>query len=102
MQAFTDDTLTTCPECSGPLRKLFNSVGVVFKGSGFYRTDSRASGNGSSNGEKAAGSQSSTGSKSEGDSNTSTDKPAKDSAPKDKTDKAAKGKKDKATATTTN
>ncbi len=43
VQAFTDDALTTCPECSGRLRKLFNSVGVVFKGSGFYRTDSRES-----------------------------------------------------------
>src|SRR5690606_29847963 len=40
-QAFTDDALTTCPECSGALRKLFTGVGVVFKGSGFYRTDSR-------------------------------------------------------------
>ena len=43
VQAFTDDALTTCPQCSGRLRKLFNSVGVVFKGSGFYRTDSRDS-----------------------------------------------------------
>ena len=41
VQAFTDDALTTCERCSGRLRKLFNSVGVVFKGSGFYRTDSR-------------------------------------------------------------
>jgi putative FmdB family regulatory protein len=41
VQAFTDDALTTCPQCSGRLRKLFNSVGIVFKGSGFYRTDSR-------------------------------------------------------------
>lgn len=41
-QSFSDDALTTCPECSGQLRKLFSSVGVVFKGSGFYRTDSRA------------------------------------------------------------
>ncbi|OBG63751.1 MULTISPECIES: FmdB family zinc ribbon protein [unclassified Mycobacterium] len=44
VQAFTDDALTTCKRCSGRLRKLFNSVGVVFKGSGFYRTDSRESG----------------------------------------------------------
>ena len=44
VQAFTDDTLTTCEQCSGRLRKLFNSVGIVFKGSGFYRTDSRESG----------------------------------------------------------
>jgi putative FmdB family regulatory protein len=41
VQSFTDDSLTTCPECQGRLRKLYNAVGVVFKGSGFYRTDSR-------------------------------------------------------------
>ena len=40
-QSFSDDALSECPECSGRLRKLFNAVGVVFKGSGFYRTDSR-------------------------------------------------------------
>ena len=42
-QSFSDDALTVCPECEGRLRKLYNAVGVVFKGSGFYRTDSRAS-----------------------------------------------------------
>jgi putative FmdB family regulatory protein len=47
VQSFSDDALTVCPECQGRLRKLFSAVGVVFKGSGFYRTDSRAS-NGSS------------------------------------------------------
>lgn len=41
VQSFSDSTLTSCPECQGTLRKKFNSVGVVFKGSGFYRTDSR-------------------------------------------------------------
>jgi putative FmdB family regulatory protein len=41
VQSFSDDALTVCPECQGRLRKLFNAVGVVFKGSGFYRTDSR-------------------------------------------------------------
>lgn len=40
-QSFSDDSLTVCPECTGSLRKKFNSVGVVFKGPGFYRTDSR-------------------------------------------------------------
>ena len=40
-QSFTDDALTVCPECGGRLRKVFNAVGVVFKGSGFYRNDSR-------------------------------------------------------------
>lgn len=44
-QSFTDDSLTVCPECRGNLRKKFNSVGVVFKGSGFYRTDSRSAAN---------------------------------------------------------
>jgi putative FmdB family regulatory protein len=42
VQAFSDDPLTVCPACEGRLRKLFGSVGVVFKGSGFYRTDSRS------------------------------------------------------------
>lgn len=43
VQKFTDDALTECPTCEGTLRKVFNAVGVVFKGSGFYRTDSRGS-----------------------------------------------------------
>ncbi|MFY1675048.1 FmdB family zinc ribbon protein [Plantactinospora sp. WMMB334] len=52
VQSFTDEPLTECPACDGRLRKLFNSVGIVFKGSGFYRTDSR--GNGAENGNGAA------------------------------------------------
>src|SRR3954462_14795377 len=43
VQSFTDSALTECPECHGRLRKLYGNVGVVFKGSGFYRTDSRSS-----------------------------------------------------------
>lgn len=43
VQAIADDALTTCPECGGALRKVFHPVGVAFKGSGFYRTDSRTS-----------------------------------------------------------
>jgi putative FmdB family regulatory protein len=46
-QSFTDDALTVCPVCEGRLRKVLSAVGVVFKGSGFYRTDSRAGSNGS-------------------------------------------------------
>ena len=42
VQSFKDDALTTCPACGGPLRKVFGSIGIAFKGSGFYRTDSRA------------------------------------------------------------
>ncbi len=51
VQAFSDSSLTACPECAGRLRKLFSSIGIVFKGSGFYRNDSRSapvSGEGSS------------------------------------------------------
>ena len=44
-QSFTDDALTVCPVCAGRLRKVFSAVGVVFKGSGFYRNDSRAASN---------------------------------------------------------
>ena len=43
VQSFTDDALTTCGECGGPLRKVFGAVGISFKGSGFYKTDSRKS-----------------------------------------------------------
>ncbi|HEY0226252.1 MAG TPA: FmdB family zinc ribbon protein [Mycobacterium sp.] len=86
VQAFTDDTLTTCEKCSGRLRKLFNSVGVVFKGSGFYRTDSRESNkkstaatNGSSakesgSGEKSGSSESATSSSTSSGKSGSSDK----------------------------
>ena len=47
-QSFTDDALSVCPECGGRLRKVFNAVGVVFKGSGFYRNDSRSTSSSSS------------------------------------------------------
>ncbi|MCB1263124.1 MAG: FmdB family transcriptional regulator [Mycobacterium sp.] len=70
VQAFTDDALTTCPQCSGRLRKLFNSVGVVFKGSGFYRTDSRESGKAAS-GKSASGKSESNGTSEKGSSSDS-------------------------------
>jgi putative FmdB family regulatory protein len=64
VQSFADPTLTECPECGGPLRKEYGSIGVTFNGSGFYRTDSRAgekksSGSGSSGGTDASGGASS-------------------------------------------
>ena len=58
-QAFTDDTLTVCEVCGGKLRKLFNTIGVTFNGSGFYRTDSRSGGSGSSGSGSSSGSSSS-------------------------------------------
>ena len=68
-QAFSDDALTECPQCDGRLRKLFGKVGVVFKGSGFYRTDSReaakSTSNGSSKSSESSGSSSSSEKKSD-------------------------------------
>jgi len=71
VQAFTDDALSTCPECSGRLRKLFNSVGVVFKGSGFYRTDSRESSKSSVKVDKSDSSSSSSSEKTSSSSDSS-------------------------------
>jgi putative FmdB family regulatory protein len=76
VQKFTDAPLAVCPACGGRLRKVFSAVGIVFKGSGFYRTDSR---NGSRAAEPAASSTSDSG------SNGSADKAAEK-----KTDKADK------------
>lgn len=77
-QSFSDDALTECPECSGRLRKLFNAVGIVFKGSGFYRTDSRgtsksgaAKASGDSSSAESAAKSSSNGSSSNGSSSAS-------------------------------
>lgn len=84
VQSFSEDSLTVCPACSGKLRKLFNSVGIVFKGSGFYRTDSR---NGSNNASEAAKSESapaksekSESSKPEGSSSSTSTTPAEAAA----------------------
>jgi putative FmdB family regulatory protein len=77
VQAFSDDALTTCPKCSGRLRKLFGSVGVVFKGSGFYRTDNRESGktpaNGSAKSSESSGSSEKAASSSSSSSSSSSD-----------------------------
>ncbi|MBM9462155.1 FmdB family transcriptional regulator [Aeromicrobium sp. YIM 150415] len=58
-QSFSDDALTECPACQGRLRKVFGAVGVVFKGSGFYRNDSRSGSSSSSNGSSSNSSPSS-------------------------------------------
>jgi putative FmdB family regulatory protein len=71
VQAFSDSALTTCAKCNGRLRKLFGNVGVVFKGSGFYRTDSRESTKASSSSNGSASSESTSSSSSEKSSSTS-------------------------------
>ena len=80
VQSFSDDSLTVCPECEGKLRKVFNAVGVVFKGSGFYRNDSRSSSSSSDAAKPAAKESSSSSSTSSSDSSSSSSStPAKKS-----------------------
>ena len=74
-QSFSDDALTVCPECEGELRKVFAPVGITFKGSGFYKTDSRsgsssASSSSGSNGSGSSSSSDSSSSSSESSSST--------------------------------
>jgi putative FmdB family regulatory protein len=83
VQSFSDDALTECPNCQGQLRKVFGSIGVTFKGTGFYKNDSRSSGSststssgsstsgGSSEGGGSSGDSSSGGSGSSGSSDSS-------------------------------
>ncbi|WP_404959679.1 FmdB family zinc ribbon protein [Streptomyces sp. 147326] len=60
VQKFTDDALTVCPSCDGRLKKVFSAVGIVFKGSGFYRNDSRGASSSSTPASKPASSSSTT------------------------------------------
>ncbi len=79
VQSFTDDPLDTCPECGGPLKKVYGAVGISFKGSGFYKTDSRGSKKAS-----AGPSSSSSSSPSGGDSSSSDSSKKSDSSSGDK------------------
>ncbi|MET9604438.1 FmdB family zinc ribbon protein [Streptomyces sp. NPDC006512] len=60
VQKFTDDALTVCPSCDGRLKKVFSAVGIVFKGSGFYRNDSRGASSSSTPASKPASTSSTT------------------------------------------
>jgi putative FmdB family regulatory protein len=86
VQSFSDDSLTVCPECGGNLRKVFANVGVVFKGSGFYRNDSRGP-------DKSAGDKSDKGSSDKGSSDKgSSDQPSSDKGSDKGSDKKAAAK----------
>ncbi|MFZ0715857.1 FmdB family zinc ribbon protein [Mycobacterium sp.] len=98
VQAFSDDALTTCENCSGRLRKLFGSVGVVFKGSGFYRNDSRESTKSSSNG--SAKSSSSSSSEGSGSSDTSSSSEKSSSSSSSSSEKSDSSSSSKSAATT--
>ncbi|MFJ7066471.1 FmdB family zinc ribbon protein [Streptomyces sp. NPDC101115] len=82
VQKFTDDALTECPNCKGRLKKVFSAVGIVFKGSGFYRNDSRGSSSSSSpaSSKSSSSSSSSTSSSSTPSSSSSDAKPAASSS----------------------
>jgi putative FmdB family regulatory protein len=92
VQKFTDDPLTECPECGAALRKVYGAVGIVLKGSGFYKTDSRAAG-GNGSGKKNADAQSGDGSA--GDSSSQKESSASDKGGSDKAG-SDKGGSDKA------
>ena len=79
VQAFTDDPLTECPVCSGPLRKVFGNIGITFKGSGFYKTDSRSKSSASRSSEKSESKSESSSSSSESKSDSSKSESKSDS-----------------------
>ncbi len=90
VQKFTDDPLTECPECGGALRKVYGAVGIVLKGSGFYKNDSRAAAGGNGSGKKGADASSSDGAadsspkKESGSDKASSDKGSSDKGSSDK------------------
>ncbi|MEV4915922.1 FmdB family zinc ribbon protein [Streptomyces tirandamycinicus] len=95
VQKFTDDALTECPGCHGRLKKVFSAVGIVFKGSGFYRNDSRGSSSGStpsaSSAKSSASSSSASSSSSSGSPAASGSSDSKSSAGSSSSSSAASG-----------
>ena len=93
VQSFTDAALTECPQCTGRLRKVFNSVGIVFKGSGFYRTDSREGAKASQNGsaDKASAETKSDGAKTKTDASTGSTTPSANSPAATSSSSSTKG-----------
>jgi putative FmdB family regulatory protein len=92
VQSFTDDPLSECPECGGALRKVYGAVGIVLKGSGFYKTDSRAASGSNGSGKKGPDTQSGDGSG--GDSTPKKESSASDKSSSDKSS-SDKGGSDK-------
>ena len=107
VQSFSDPALTTCPVCQGALRKVFGNVGIVLKGSGFYKNDSRSAGrsNGSATAPKEPKEKESTGSSDSGTKDSGTkDSGSKDSGTKDSastSSPSSSGASEKTSAATT-
>ncbi len=89
VQSFTDDPLTECPTCGSPVRKVFGSVGIVFKGSGFYKTDSRSGGSATVTSESSSATSDSGGSDSGGSDSGGSDSGGSDSSSSNSSDKSA-------------
>jgi len=90
VQTFTDDALTSCPHCGGNLKKVFGNIGIVFKGKGFYKTDSRAGSAASATAEASSSAEAKSETKSDAKSDAKSE-PAKDSP---KTDTKSDSKAD--------
>jgi putative FmdB family regulatory protein len=112
VQKFTDDALTVCPDCEGELRKVFGAPGIVLKGSGFYKTDTRAQdkrsgsdkstgSNGSDASKSDSGTKSDTGSKADSGSKSESGSKAESSGSSTNGNKAAKESTSKPAASTT-
>ncbi|NKZ01716.1 FmdB family zinc ribbon protein [Nocardiopsis alborubida] len=104
VQSFSDDALTVCPECEGRLRKVYSAVGIVFKGSGFYRTDSGKSSNssvltGSGSGESKDGGNSGSGDSGSTDSSSTSSDSKSSSSDTSSTSASAASKAGSASAT---
>ncbi|MDI6410624.1 MULTISPECIES: FmdB family zinc ribbon protein [Streptomyces] len=91
VQKFTDDSLTVCPSCDGRLKKVFSAVGIVFKGSGFYRNDSRNSSSSSSPASSSSSDSAKNGSSKSSDSSGSSSSESKSSGKSDSKSTAAAG-----------
>ncbi|MCA1189123.1 MULTISPECIES: FmdB family zinc ribbon protein [unclassified Saccharopolyspora] len=92
VQSFSEDSLTECPQCTGRLRKLFNAVGIVFKGSGFYRTDNRSN---------SGSSSTSTSSSSSGDSGSGSSSSSSDSSSSSSSSSASSSSSSSSSSSTT-
>ena len=94
VQAFTDDPLTECPACHGQLRKVFGNIGITFKGSGFYKTDSRSK----SSATKAKESSGDSSAASSGDSKSDSKSETKSDTKKESSSSGSSGSSDAKTA----
>lgn len=95
-QSFSDDPLTECPECGGLVKKVFGNVGIAFKGSGFYKTDSRSGGSKSSSSDTSSSSDSS---KSADSSKSSSDSSSSGSSSSSSSSSSDSGKKSSSSST---